>query len=155
MNLPSPAERHCPSRAEERRQKLATARAKKDGKQPMPAPGGSTRSLVHDLKQTSRGLSYRPPSAEEVEEAVLRHGSVRDCIVVGRPSEVWGSEVTAVISMSSSGIPVPTAHELAASMRHLARYKHPKAVIVVDHIRRSPAGKADYGWARRVASSNS
>ena len=93
--------------------------------------------------------------AEEVEEAVLRHGSVRDCIVVGRPSEVWGSEVTAVISMSSSGIPVPTADELAASMRHLARYKHPKAVIVVDHIRRSPAGKADYGWARRVASSNS
>lgn len=93
--------------------------------------------------------------AEEVEDAVLRHRSVRDCIVVGRPSEVWGSEVTAVISMSSSGIPVPTVDELAASMRHLARYKHPKAVIVVDQIRRSPAGKADYGWARQVAISRS
>jgi acyl-CoA synthetase (AMP-forming)/AMP-acid ligase II len=92
--------------------------------------------------------------AEEVEDAVLRHRSVRDCIVVGRPSDVWGSEVTAVISMNSSGIPIPTVDDLAASMRHLARYKHPKAVIVVDDIRRSPAGKADYGWARRVASSH-
>ena len=91
--------------------------------------------------------------AEEVEDAVLRHRSVRDCIVVGRPSDVWGSEVTAVISMNSSGLPVPSVDELAASMRHLARYKHPKAVVVVDHIRRSPAGKADYGWARNVATS--
>jgi len=91
--------------------------------------------------------------AEEVEEAVLRHRSVRDCIVVGRPSEVWGSEVTAVISLSASGLPTPTIDELTASMRHLARYKHPKAVVVVDDIRRSPAGKANYGWARAVASS--
>jgi len=92
--------------------------------------------------------------AEEVEEAVLRHRSVRDCIVVGRPSEVWGSEVTAVISLSASGLPTPTIDELTASMRHLARYKHPKAVVVVDDIQRSPAGKADYGWARTVASSH-
>ena len=92
--------------------------------------------------------------AEEVEDAVLRHRSIRDCIVVGRPSEVWGSEVIAVISMNSSGLPTPTVDDLAQSMRHLARYKHPKAVVVVDSIRRSPAGKADYGWARTVACSS-
>ncbi len=74
------------SRAEERRQQLATARAKKDSKQARPAPSGSTRSLVHDLKQTSRGLSYRPPSAEEVEEATCYR-------VVRGPAwpESWGA----------------------------------------------------------------
>ena len=124
------------------------------------APGDHARNLANGLiealgrEAVCINTGGEKVFAEEVEDAVLRHRSVRDCIVVGRPSDVWGSEVTAVISMNSSGIPIPTVDDLAASMRHLARYKHPKAVIVVDDIRRSPAGKADYGWARRVASSH-
>ena len=35
--------------------------------------------------------------------------------------------------------------------RHIARYKLPKAILVVDEIVRSPAGKADYRWAAAVA----
>ncbi len=58
------------ARADERRQKLATARTKKGiSTKSRPATCEGTRSLIHDLKETSRGLSYRPPSAEEVEEA--------------------------------------------------------------------------------------
>jgi acyl-CoA synthetase (AMP-forming)/AMP-acid ligase II len=49
----------------------------------------------------------------------------------------------------------PEPVELARLMSDLARYKHPKSVIVVDEIRRSPAGKADYAWAREVASGGS
>jgi len=34
---------------------------------------------------------------------------------------------------------------------HVARYKLPKAIVRVDEITRSPAGKADYRWAARLA----
>ncbi len=33
----------------------------------------------------------------------------------------------------------------------LAAYKIPRDVVVVEQIERSPAGKADYRWASRVA----
>jgi fatty-acyl-CoA synthase len=36
----------------------------------------------------------------------------------------------------------------------LARYKLPKAVVFVDEVVRSPAGKADYRWAREVAAAD-
>ena len=39
-----------------------------------------------------------------------------------------------------------------AGREHLARYKLPKAFVFVDHVVRSPAGKADYRWAREQAS---
>ena len=93
--------------------------------------------------------------AEEVEEAVLRHQSVRDCVVVGVPSDVWGSEIVAVISLNSEDLAAPTLGDVTSTMQHLARYKHPKALAVVHHIRRSPAGKADYPWARAIAMSHS
>ena len=34
--------------------------------------------------------------------------------------------------------------------RHIARYKLPKAILRLDHIERSPSGKADYRWAKAV-----
>jgi acyl-CoA synthetase (AMP-forming)/AMP-acid ligase II len=92
--------------------------------------------------------------AEEVEDAVLRHRSVRDCIVVGRPSEAWGSEVVAVISLAHPDLHTPTVDDFSRLMPGLARYKHPKAIVAVDEIRRSPAGKADYAWARAIAAGN-
>ena len=50
-------------------QRRTGARTKKGiGKHSTPATCDGTRLLIHDLKETSRGLSYRPPSAEEVEE---------------------------------------------------------------------------------------
>jgi acyl-CoA synthetase (AMP-forming)/AMP-acid ligase II len=35
--------------------------------------------------------------------------------------------------------------------RHIARYKIPKAFVFRDQLVRSPAGKADYRWAREQA----
>jgi fatty-acyl-CoA synthase len=34
----------------------------------------------------------------------------------------------------------------------LARFKAPRAVVLVDHVARLANGKADYRWARSVAS---
>jgi fatty-acyl-CoA synthase len=41
---------------------------------------------------------------------------------------------------------------LAAAAEHIARYKLPKEIIRVERVERSPAGKADYRWARTIAS---
>jgi fatty-acyl-CoA synthase len=88
--------------------------------------------------------------AEEVEAAVKAHPDVYDCVVAGRPSERWGSEVVAVVQLRDGLAPDPTALRRVAAKR-LARYKLPKAFVFVDEVVRSPSGKPDYRWAREVA----
>jgi 3-oxocholest-4-en-26-oate---CoA ligase len=92
--------------------------------------------------------------AEEVEDALIAHPAVRDVVVVGRPSERWGDETVAVVELRSGCD--PTDHELLVDAeRRLARYKLPKAIVRVDAVVRSPAGKADYRWAKEVAAAES
>ena len=89
--------------------------------------------------------------AEEVEQALTSHPAVRDAVVVGRPSERWGQEVVAVMALVA-GADRPPDDELRAHCRStLAGYKVPKEFVVVDRVVRSPAGKADYAWARTAA----
>jgi acyl-CoA synthetase (AMP-forming)/AMP-acid ligase II len=88
--------------------------------------------------------------AEEVEAALRHHPAVYDAIVVGRPSPRWGQEVVAVVQLRP-GSDV-AEDELAASCRaHIASYKAPKAVVLVERVRRDGVGKGDYHWARAVA----
>jgi acyl-CoA synthetase (AMP-forming)/AMP-acid ligase II len=88
--------------------------------------------------------------AEEVEMAVKAHTGVYDCVVAGRPSERWGSEVVAIVR-PRDGVELAAASLLTEAARHIARYKLPKRFVFVDEIVRSPSGKADYRWARQVA----
>ena len=88
--------------------------------------------------------------AEEVEAALGHHPAVYDVVVAGRPSERWGNEVVAVVQLRDA-TDVTIADLLAESEKHIARYKLPKQIVLVDHIVRSPAGKADYRWAREQA----
>lgn len=84
--------------------------------------------------------------AEEVENAIASHPSVSDVMVVGRPSERWGHEVTAVVSLSASA--TTSASELIDhAAQFISRYKLPKAIIFRAALVRSPAGKPDYRWA--------
>ena len=88
---------------------------------------------------------------EEVERAVAAHPSVYDVVVVGRPSERWGSEVVAVVQFADGA--TATDEELVETCsKSIARYKIPKAFVRTEKIVRSPAGKADYRWAKEVAS---
>lgn len=88
--------------------------------------------------------------AEEVEQAIAAHPAVYDVVVVGRPSERWGSEVVAIVQVHD-GMTVTDAELLEECGRHIARYKFPKAFIYRPEIQRSPAGKADYRWAKALA----
>jgi len=89
--------------------------------------------------------------AEEVENAVKTHPSIYDAVACGRPSERWGNEVVAIVQLVE-GAKLDEAAIIGHCGATLARYKHPKAVIAVDRIERSPAGKPDYRWAKAVAS---
>ena len=88
--------------------------------------------------------------AEEVETALRNHPAVYDVVVTGTPSERWGEQVTAVVALRPGM--VASEEELrATAARTLARYKLPRAVIVVDEVLRAPSGKPDYRWARATA----
>jgi acyl-CoA synthetase (AMP-forming)/AMP-acid ligase II len=92
---------------------------------------------------------------EEVELALFSHPAVADVLVVGVPDERWGSAVIAVVEPTDPAQP-PTLEHLKAHLRQsLAGYKLPKRLVVVDRVERSPAGKADYRWAKATAESSS
>ncbi|MCC5953777.1 MAG: acyl-CoA synthetase [Acidimicrobiia bacterium] len=87
---------------------------------------------------------------EEVELVLKGHPDVFDAVVVGVPDERWGERVTAVIASRSDAR--PSVEELAAHCKqHIAGYKVPREVHFVDELVRSPSGKADYRWAKGVA----
>ncbi len=88
--------------------------------------------------------------AEEVEDALADNAAIRDVVVVGRPSERWGQEVVAIVELAP-GQDASDEELLAGARKRLAGYKLPKAIIRVAAVVRSPAGKADYGWARKAA----
>jgi acyl-CoA synthetase (AMP-forming)/AMP-acid ligase II len=86
---------------------------------------------------------------EEVEGALKAHDDVFDVLVVGVDDDRLGQHVGALIQ--TRGDATVTLDGLADAAREsLARYKLPRSVWIVDEIRRSPAGKPDYPWARRV-----
>jgi 3-oxocholest-4-en-26-oate---CoA ligase len=88
---------------------------------------------------------------EEVERVVKSHRAVLDALVVGVPSERYGAEVTAVISLKP-GETAPSAAELRAHCApHLAGYKIPRTIVVAPEVARSPSGKPDYAWAKSFA----
>jgi acyl-CoA synthetase (AMP-forming)/AMP-acid ligase II len=87
---------------------------------------------------------------EEVEDIVRRHPDVADALVVGRPSERFGQEVVAVVALEPGTTLDPGAlREFVAD--DIARFKAPRAVVVVDRVQRHANGKADYVWAAEVA----
>lgn len=88
--------------------------------------------------------------SEEVERAVMRHPSVREALVVGRPSARWGQEVVALVALHAGEV-LEAAAILSEAAKVLARYKLPKAILQVQEVPRTAVGKPDIAWARRFA----
>jgi fatty-acyl-CoA synthase len=85
---------------------------------------------------------------EEVEEALKKHPTVHDAVVVGIPHPVYGEEVVAVVepATGAGAAADPDPDELIAHVKeHLAHYKAPRRIRVVETIGRAPNGKVDYG----------
>jgi acyl-CoA synthetase (AMP-forming)/AMP-acid ligase II len=84
---------------------------------------------------------------EEVEAALKGHPDVFDALVVGVPDPRFGQHVAAVIQ-PREGVR-PSLAALDAFVRNeIAGYKVPRSLWFVDEVKRSPAGKPDYRWAK-------
>jgi acyl-CoA synthetase (AMP-forming)/AMP-acid ligase II len=87
---------------------------------------------------------------EEVEAALKGHPDIGDTLVVGIPDERWGQKVVALYR-SKSGDELDLEQVRDFCRGNIAGYKAPRALVKVDQIKRTPAAKADYVWAREEA----
>jgi acyl-CoA synthetase (AMP-forming)/AMP-acid ligase II len=85
----------------------------------------------------SGGLNVYP---HEIEDVLLTHPAVAEVCVIGVPDEKWGEAVRAVV-VPAPGATVDPAELIAFSGQHLAGYKKPKAVDVVEALPRTAYGK--------------
>lgn len=84
---------------------------------------------------------------EEVEGALKGHPDVFDALVVGVPDPRYGQHVAAVVQPRPGTR--PSLAELDRFVRsEIAGYKVPRSLWLVDEVKRSPAGKPDYRWAK-------
>ncbi|MGK2865610.1 MAG: fatty-acid--CoA ligase FadD5 [Mycobacterium sp.] len=75
----------------------------------------------------------------EVENVLAAHPSITEVAVIGRPHEKWGEVPVAVVALSTAGLTLAELDDFLTE--RLARYKHPKALEIVDALPRNPSGK--------------
>jgi acyl-CoA synthetase (AMP-forming)/AMP-acid ligase II len=86
----------------------------------------------------------------EVEGVLKAHPDVEDCLVVGVPDDRWGQRVCALLA-PRDGATIALEDMQAHARRTLAGYKIPRAMCLVQRIKRHPSGKPDYRWATAIA----
>ncbi len=75
----------------------------------------------------------------EVENVLAAHPAIAEVAVIGRPHRKWGEVPVAVIALSATGLTLAELDDFLTE--RLARYKHPKALEIVDALPRNPSGK--------------
>jgi fatty-acyl-CoA synthase len=75
----------------------------------------------------------------EVENVLASHPGIVEVAVIGRAHEKWGEVPIAVAAVTDDQLRLDDLDEFLTE--RLARYKHPKALEIVDTLPRNPAGK--------------
>jgi fatty-acyl-CoA synthase len=75
----------------------------------------------------------------EVENVLAGHADIVEVAVIGRADEKWGEVPIAVAAVTNERLHIEDIDEFLTE--RLARYKHPKALEIVDALPRNPAGK--------------
>lgn len=75
----------------------------------------------------------------EVENVLASHPSIVEVAVIGRAHDKWGEVPIAVAAVAGDNLRLDELDEFLTE--RLARYKHPKALEIVDALPRNPAGK--------------
>ncbi|MGX6510377.1 fatty-acid--CoA ligase FadD5 [Rhodococcus sp. SJ-2] len=84
----------------------------------------------------------------EVENVLFGHPAILEAAVIGRPDAKWGEVPVAVIAPKPGNDDL-TLEELQPYFdEHLARYKHPKDIVIVDALPRNASGKVVKGELR-------
>ena len=106
---------------------------------------------VHGRGSASINSGGEKVFPEEVEAAVKEHPDVYDAIVVGLPDERFGERVAAVVRPRDGGASPLTLDALQEHCRgHIAGYKIPRQLLVVDEIPLTATGKPDSKAARAL-----
>jgi acyl-CoA synthetase (AMP-forming)/AMP-acid ligase II len=109
--------------------------------------------LLHGRGSTSINTGGEKVFPEEVEAALKAHPQIRDTLVVGVPDKRWGQIVVALYQ-SEDGEDVELEQVRDFCRGSIASYKAPRKLVKVDQIKRTPAAKADYVWAKQEAISH-
>ncbi|WP_338887063.1 fatty-acid--CoA ligase FadD5 [Rhodococcus sovatensis] len=76
----------------------------------------------------------------EVENVLFGHPRILEAAVIGRPDDRWGEVPVAVVALKDSED--LTLDELVVWLGdHLARYKHPRELVILDALPRNASGK--------------
>jgi acyl-CoA synthetase (AMP-forming)/AMP-acid ligase II len=76
----------------------------------------------------------------EVERVLAEHPAVMECAVIGVPDDIWGETVKAVVALKPDTS--ATEDEIIAYCReHLAHFKCPTSVDIIQALPRNPTGK--------------
>jgi fatty-acyl-CoA synthase len=96
----------------------------------------------------------------EVENVLAAHPGIVEVAVIGRPHHKWGEIPVAVAAITRATLTLDDLDEFLTE--RLARYKHPKALEIVDALPRNPAGKvlktdlrARFGGERQIGADES
>jgi acyl-CoA synthetase (AMP-forming)/AMP-acid ligase II len=84
----------------------------------------------------------------EVENALAKHDAVAACAVIGVPDDQWGERVHAVV-VFQPGTSASESELRDFCRQHIANYKLPRSVAVVDALPLSSAGKVLKGELRQ------
>jgi len=76
----------------------------------------------------------------EVEGTLAEHPAVAECAVFAVPDKKWGEAVRAAVTLRS-GHAADSEELIAFCKAHLARFKVPKAIDILDELPKSPVGK--------------
>jgi 3-oxocholest-4-en-26-oate---CoA ligase len=87
---------------------------------------------------------------DEVEAVLKYHPAVADAAVVGVDDRRSGQRLVALIQPAAGS--VPDLEELTRfSAARIVGYRMPRAMVLVEQIKRLDSGRPDYDWARSVA----
>ena len=76
----------------------------------------------------------------EIEEVLYRHKAVKDAACLGIPDELYGEEVAAFVALKD-GEQSSEEELIALCRQHLAAFKCPKSIKILDEIPKSSSGK--------------
>jgi long-chain acyl-CoA synthetase len=79
----------------------------------------------------------------KIEEQIYDIDGVEEAIVAGEPHDRFGEQVVAIIVANDSSLTEQEVIEQFDANDSLAKYKHPRRIIIVDELPRSGAGKID------------
>jgi non-ribosomal peptide synthetase component E (peptide arylation enzyme) len=81
-------------------------------------------------------------SSEEIESLLMSHPAVRDVAIIGIPDAIMGERVCAVVArQTSEELTLQHLIDHLRSVKEVASFKWPEALVLVDELPRNPVGK--------------